>query len=60
VAAERETVRIEFLKTYPANNEKAKGVAFGRCVKDAIALGLMNARDLDPAESGETFFWALE
>ena len=59
LAIERETVRAEFLKSYPAENAKAKGVAFGRCVNDAIATGLMNSRELGAPECASTFFWSL-
>ncbi len=59
VAARRDAVRAEFMKSYPADSRKAKGMAFGRCEKEAIAAGLIVAREIGPAESAATFFWPL-
>jgi hypothetical protein len=59
-AVKRDFVRHEFLKTYPTETAKAKGMAFLRCEKDAIALGLMNAREIGPPENPVTYFWSLE
>ncbi|RBP18158.1 AAA domain-containing protein [Roseiarcus fermentans] len=53
----REFVRHEFLKTYPADSPKAKGVAFGRCAKEAVARRLMVSRDIAP--EGTPYFWKL-
>ncbi len=58
-AVEREAVRTEFLRAYPADNAKAKGMAFGRCVRAALAEGLMNARELGEGETAATYFWSL-
>jgi len=59
LAARRDAVRAEFLKIYPADDRKAKGEAFRRCEKDAIAAHLMTAREIGPAEKAETFFWTV-
>jgi hypothetical protein len=59
-AVKREMVRHEFMKTYPAENVKAKGVAFGRCEKDAIAHALIIAREIGPPETATTYFWSPE
>jgi AAA domain len=59
LATRRDAVRAEFLKIYPADDPKAKGQAFRRCEKDAVAEGLMTARDLGPAEKAETYFWTV-
>ena len=54
----RDAARHEFLKIYPAETRKAKGVAFGRCVKDAVERALMVSRDAGPDET--PYFWALD
>jgi hypothetical protein len=36
-AADRDDVRREFMKIYPAENDKAKWKAFERCLLDAVA-----------------------
>jgi hypothetical protein len=59
-AVNRDSVRHEFLKTYPAESAKAKAMAFLRCAKDAVAFGLMNAREIGPPENPVTYFWSLE
>jgi hypothetical protein len=58
LAVERDTVRREFLKVYPADNIKAKGEAFRRCEKDAVSASLMTAREIETTEGGATFFWS--
>jgi hypothetical protein len=58
LAAGRDSVRDEFMKTYPADNRKAKGEAFRRSERDALSAGLM-ARDIWPPESAATFFWLV-
>jgi hypothetical protein len=58
LAVERETVRREFLKAYPADNIKAKGEAFRRCEKDAVSANLMMAREIETADSTAIYFWS--
>jgi hypothetical protein len=57
LAAKRDAVRQEFLKTYPADNRKAKEKAFERAELKALAIELMASREIGP--SSETFFWRL-
>ncbi|MGA2493335.1 MAG: AAA family ATPase [Roseiarcus sp.] len=59
VAATRNAVRAEFMKSYPADDRKAKGIAFRRCEEKAIANGLIQSREVGAAESAETFLWLL-
>ncbi len=59
LAAEREAVRAEFMKTYEADNADAKRAAFSRSVKAALAAELMNAREIGDAEAAATFLWPL-
>jgi hypothetical protein len=55
-AVDREAVRNEFLKTYPADNLDAKGEAFRRSEKNAVAGGFLFSRQI-----GErTLFWAAQ
>jgi hypothetical protein len=53
LAVRSSTVRTEFLKTYPAENAKAKEQAFGRAIKRAVAMGLVCTRTVE----GEPFCW---
>jgi hypothetical protein len=53
------SVRAEFLKSYPADSDKAKGMAFLRCEKLALAGGLMAMRTLGAEEEAATYFWRL-
>jgi hypothetical protein len=56
LAVERDTLRAEFMKTYPADNKKAQGEAFRRCERDAITAGLACSREV-----GENvFYWRLD
>jgi hypothetical protein len=57
LAATREQVRAEFLKTYPADEPTAKGQAFRRCEKDAVSSGLIASEEIGVPESAATFFW---
>jgi hypothetical protein len=59
LAAKRDSVRAEFLKSYPADSDKAKGMAFLRCEKLALAGGLMAMRTLGAEEEAATYFWRL-
>jgi hypothetical protein len=60
-AVDRETVRAEFRRLYPAassekNDTKAKNAAFGRAVKDAIERELMSSLNVGP-DLAQTIFW---
>jgi hypothetical protein len=59
-AVKREMVKHEFMKTYPAENAKAKGMAFRRCEHDAIAGALVVSREIGPPETAATYFWSPE
>jgi hypothetical protein len=50
---DREKVRAEFMKIYPAENAKAKRESFLRCEKDAAARGIIACRD----DGAVTLFW---
>jgi hypothetical protein len=52
-AVNRERVREEFYKIYPAENAKAKKQAFERKEQEAVASRMMVSRELDTA----TWFW---
>jgi hypothetical protein len=51
----KESVRAEFLKSYPADSYKAKGMAFLRCEKLALAGGRTAMRRLGLEEEAATF-----
>ncbi len=55
LAVDRERVREEFLRIYPADNVKSKGTAFRRCEQNAVGGHVMTSREIDAA----TFFWLL-
>ena len=55
-AVDRERVRDEFMKTYPADNHNAKREAFRRCEKQAVEIPVMIARENDNA----TLFWLAD
>jgi AAA domain len=56
-AVDREAVRTEFYRLYPADDTKAKGKAFARGEKDAIERGVMCAIGVGP-DLAQTIFWA--
>jgi hypothetical protein len=60
IAAQRDLVQAEFMKIYPADNRKAKEVAFRRSEQAAIAGNLMVARATGPIERQTTVFWKVE
>jgi hypothetical protein len=53
LAVDRERVRAEFFKIYPAENVDAKRVTFSRCEKDAVTRGIIACRD----DGTATLFW---
>jgi hypothetical protein len=54
IAVDRERVRAEFFKIYPAENTDTKRVAFSRCEKDA-AGSIIGCRD----NGTTTMFWLV-
>jgi hypothetical protein len=58
LTVERDKVREEFIKSYPADNLKAKGEAFRRCERDAVASRMIVSRDVG-SEVVVTVFWLL-
>ncbi len=60
LSADREAVRNEFFKIYPADNVKAKGQAFRRCEQDAVSASFMGSRAIGQAEAVATIFWLID
>jgi hypothetical protein len=56
LAVDRDVLRFEYAKAYPADNAKAKGEAFRRSEQAAISAALVCAREL---EDGRTVYWRL-
>jgi hypothetical protein len=56
VAITRQAVRQEFIKTYPADTLKAKTERFRACERNAQAIHLICAREID----GEQYYWRLD
>jgi hypothetical protein len=56
VAVDREKVRAEFFKIYPAENIKAKRESFLRCEKDAAARSIIACHD----DGAVTLFWSAK
>ena len=55
-AVEREHVRDEFFRLYPADTHNAKKEAFRRGVNDAVNRGLMNSINVGP-DLAQTILW---
>jgi AAA domain len=55
-AVDRDHVRDEFLRIYPADSAHAKGEAFRRCVKDAVERGALCAINTGP-DMDQTILW---
>jgi hypothetical protein len=58
LAVDREKVRAEFMRAYPADNKKAKGERFRRCVIDAVERGFLGSRSIGE-ELATTVFWLV-
>jgi hypothetical protein len=58
LAVKRETVRQEFFGTYTADTQKAKGEAFRRCERDAIARDMIASRTVG-SDATSTIFWLV-
>ena len=59
IAADREKVRAEFMKAYPADSRDAKRMAFRRCEKEAVTRGVIGARSTGE-DLAETVFWLID
>ena len=59
LAADRDSVRSEFFKIYPADSVKAKGQAFRRCERDAVSASFMVSRTIGQADAVATIFWLI-
>ena len=59
-AVDREIVRAEFLKIYPAQNRKAKEMAFLRCEKEAVARHVAGYRAIGGEGSENAVYWLLQ
>jgi hypothetical protein len=55
-AVDREAVRDEFLRLYPADTPHAKKEAFRRCVQNAFARGVICSINVGP-DLGQTILW---
>lgn len=55
-AVDRDAVRAEFFRLYPAHALKAKKDAFLRCEKDAVERSVMRSINVG-ADLGQTIFW---
>jgi hypothetical protein len=58
LTVDREKVRAEFLRAYPADNRKAKGEAWRRYEKDAVSRGVIGSREVGN-EPTTTVFWMI-
>jgi hypothetical protein len=58
LAVDREKVRAEFMRAYPADNRKAKGESFRRCEIDAVKRGFVGSRSIGE-DLATTVFWLV-
>ena len=58
LVADREKVRAEFMRAYPANSRKAKGEAFRRSEKDAVERGFIVSRSIGE-DLAATVLWLV-
>ena len=58
LVVDREKVRSEFMRAYPADSRKAKGEAFRRSEKDAIERGFIVSRSIGE-DLGVTVLWLV-
>jgi hypothetical protein len=58
LAVDREKVRAEFMRTYPADGRKAKDERFRRCVVDAVERGFLGSRSIGE-DLATTVFWLI-
>ena len=58
LAVDREKVRAEFMRAYPADSRKAKGEAFRRSEKDAVERGFIVSRSIGE-DLATTVLWLV-
>ena len=58
LAVDREKVRAEFMRAYPADNRKAKGESFRRCEIEAVKRGFVGSRSIGE-DLATTVFWLV-
>lgn len=58
LTVDREKVRAEFMRSYPADNRKTKGEAWRRCEKDAVSRGVIGSREVG-GDLTTTVFWMI-
>jgi AAA domain len=58
LAVDREKVRAEFMRAYPADSRKAKGEAFRRSEKDAVERGFIVSRSIGE-DLAATVLWLV-
>jgi hypothetical protein len=58
LAVDREKVRAEFMRAYPADNRKAKGESFRRCEIEAVKRGFIVSRSIGE-DLAATVFWLV-
>ncbi len=58
LTVDREKVRAEFMRSYPADNRKAKGEAWRRYEKEAVSRGVIGSREVG-ADLTTTVFWMI-
>jgi hypothetical protein len=58
LAVDREKVRAEFMRSYPADNRKTKGEAWRRYEREAVSRGLVGSCELG-GDGAKTVFWVV-
>jgi hypothetical protein len=58
LTVDREKVRVEFMRSYPADNRKAKGEAWRRYEKEAVSRGVIGSREVG-VDLTTTVFWMI-
>jgi AAA domain/Bifunctional DNA primase/polymerase, N-terminal len=58
LVVDREKVRAEFMRAYPADNRKAKGESFRRCEIEAVKRGFIVSRSIGE-DLAATVFWLV-
>ena len=58
LTVDREKVRNEFMRSYPADNRKTKGEAWRRYEKEAVSRGIIGSRS-GTDEPPSTVFWLI-
>lgn len=58
LTVDREKVRAEFMRAYPADNRKVKSETFRRCAIEAVSRGFLGSRSSDD-DLAATTFWMI-